>query len=119
MSFRGFKRMLVGEQMPDKNDPKYKERYERDKAAGAKFARMTGLVWLGQHYVGWAEKHKKLFFFIMLSTMTLFALTNIYRLCSQHVNAVAVERQRSTLIEMQGDKAKVLDVNNNNKGKEK
>ena len=26
--------MLVGEEMPDKNDPKYKERYEKEVAAG-------------------------------------------------------------------------------------
>ena len=26
--------MLVGEDMPDKNDPKYKKRYEKEVAAG-------------------------------------------------------------------------------------
>ena len=31
---KGFKKMLFGEKMPDKQDPKYKERYERDVAAG-------------------------------------------------------------------------------------
>ena len=30
--------MLVGEEMPDKNDPKYKGRYEKEVAAGRKFA---------------------------------------------------------------------------------
>ena len=30
MNIKGFRRMLFGEKMPDKNDPKYKERYERD-----------------------------------------------------------------------------------------
>ena len=30
---KGFKKMLFGEKMPDKQDPKYKERYERDVAA--------------------------------------------------------------------------------------
>ena len=29
---KGFKKMLFGEKMPDKQDPKYKERYERDVA---------------------------------------------------------------------------------------
>ena len=29
--------MLVGEDMPDKNDPKYKKRYEKEVAAGRKF----------------------------------------------------------------------------------
>ena len=33
--------MLFGEKMPDKNDPKYKERYERDVDAGRRFAKAT------------------------------------------------------------------------------
>ena len=33
--------MLFGEKMPDKNDPKYKERYERDVQAGRRFAQAT------------------------------------------------------------------------------
>ena len=40
MNTKGFKQMLIGEKMPDKDDPKYKERYERDVRAGRKFARM-------------------------------------------------------------------------------
>lgn len=30
MSTKGFKRLLFGEKMPDKDDPKYKERYEKE-----------------------------------------------------------------------------------------
>lgn len=33
--------MLFGEKMPDRNDPKYKERYERDVDAGRRFAKAT------------------------------------------------------------------------------
>lgn len=32
----GWKKMIFGEKMPDKNDPKYKERYEKEVAAGAR-----------------------------------------------------------------------------------
>ena len=32
------KKIIIGEPMPDKNDPKYKERYEREVEAGRKFA---------------------------------------------------------------------------------
>lgn len=32
--------------MPDKNDPKYKERYEREVEAGRKFAEKIKLPWL-------------------------------------------------------------------------
>ena len=41
MNIKGFRRMLLGEKMPDRNDPKYKERYERDVEAGRKFAKAT------------------------------------------------------------------------------
>ena len=37
MNIKGFRRMLFGEKMPDKNDPKYKDRYEREVSAGRKF----------------------------------------------------------------------------------
>ena len=37
----GWKKIILGEKMPDKNDPKYKQRYEDEVNAGRKFARMT------------------------------------------------------------------------------
>ena len=44
MNIKGFRRMLLGEKMPDRNDPKYKERYERDVEAGRKFAKATRIT---------------------------------------------------------------------------
>ena len=38
-----WKKMIFGEKMPDKDDPKYKERYEREVAAGRKAARLLRL----------------------------------------------------------------------------
>ena len=35
----GLKKIIMGEPMPDKNDPKYKERYEREVEAGKQFPR--------------------------------------------------------------------------------
>mgnify|MGYP006339687639 CR=1 FL=1 len=43
MNVKGFRRMLLGEKMPDKNDPQYRERYERDVDAGRKFAKAVGI----------------------------------------------------------------------------
>ena len=40
------KKIIIGEPMPDKNDPKYKERYEREVEAGRKFAEKIKLPWL-------------------------------------------------------------------------
>lgn len=38
-----WKKLFVGEKMPDKDDPKYKQRYENEVNAGRKFARMMKL----------------------------------------------------------------------------
>ena len=55
------KRILLGEKMPDRNDPKYRERYERDVEAGRRFARATGLDRLAGHVQRFAEAHRGLF----------------------------------------------------------
>jgi len=62
----GWSKLFKGEPMPDKNDPKYKERYERDYNAGSKFARMTGLTWLGSRITRFADGHKGLFLAMVL-----------------------------------------------------
>lgn len=54
MNTKGFRRMLFGEKMPDKNDPQYKERYERDVNAGRKFAQATRLDKLAAKIQGFA-----------------------------------------------------------------
>ena len=33
-----WKKMILGEKMPDKDDPKYQDRYEKEVDAGRKFA---------------------------------------------------------------------------------
>ena len=42
--------MLVGEDMPDKNDPKYKKRYEKEVAAGRKFAKTARIDRMVRYY---------------------------------------------------------------------
>lgn len=75
----GWKRFLVGEPMPDENDPKYVKRRERDMEAGAKFARVTGLTWLGQVVTRFAIEHKKLFLVIVFGIVILMFSLNTYR----------------------------------------
>lgn len=76
----GWKKFFVGEPMPDKDDPKYAKRRERDMAAGAKFARWTGLTWIGQKICGWAMAHKELYITIALGIILLCSGTVFYRL---------------------------------------
>lgn len=115
MSFniKGFCRIFVGEKTPDKNDPKYKERYEREVAAGRKFADTVGLTWLGQHFVRLAEAHKKAYIAIMLGMMSFFAVVNVVRLYNvTQIKAAAMEKQH-----MANDKSsfKITDYAKRNK----
>ena len=74
MNTKGFRRMLFGEKMPDKNDPQYKERYERDVNAGRKFAQATRLDKL-------AAKIQVMVFGFVIGTFTfnIYRLTKAYR----------------------------------------
>ena len=65
MNIKGFRRMLFGEKMPDKNDPKYKERYERDVDAGRRFAKATRIDKAVAKVQGFANAHRTLFLVIV------------------------------------------------------
>ena len=65
MNTKGFKQMLIGEQMPDKDDPKYKERYERDVRAGRKFAKMCRIDKAAAKVQRFADLHKTMFLVIV------------------------------------------------------
>ena len=64
MNIKGFKRMLFGEKMPDKDDPQYKERYEREVQAGHKFAKATRIDQAAAKVQGFANAHRTLFLYI-------------------------------------------------------
>ena len=53
--------MLVGEKMPDKDDPKYRQRYEKEVKAGRKFAKTMKLDLLAGKVQLFANDHKRLF----------------------------------------------------------
>ena len=61
MNIKGFRRMLLGEKMPDRNDPKYKERYEREVNAGRRFAKATRIDKAAAKVQGFANVHRTLF----------------------------------------------------------
>ena len=62
---KGIKRMLFGEKMPDKNDPQYKERYQREVKAGRKFAQTLKIDKAAAHVQRFADIHKTLFLVIV------------------------------------------------------
>ena len=96
----GWKKMIMGEQMPDKNDPKYKERYEREVAAGRKFAKAAKFDSLAADVQGFANGHKKLFLAIVFGLVILsfsFNLVQMVRIC----NRQQTEKQKVTAIKHQ------------------
>ena len=62
-----WKNIILGEKMPDKDDPKYREKYEKDVEAGRKFARATRIDRLAGHVQRFAEKHRGVFLGIVMS----------------------------------------------------
>ena len=103
MNIKGFRRMLFGEKMPDKNDPQYKERYERDVEAGRKFAKATRIDKAAAKVQGFANMHRNLFLFIVFAFVLGGLVWNIYRISvvyhHQPVERTATEMQDSVLKE--------------------
>ena len=60
-------RMILGERMPDRDDPKYRARYERDVEAGRRFAKATGVDRLAGRVQLFAERHSVLFLGIVMA----------------------------------------------------
>lgn len=76
----GWKKLIMGEKMPDKNDPKYAERYEKEVSAGRKWAKFLRIDKAAGYIQYFACKHPKWFlavvFGIVLGCLTL----NVYRM---------------------------------------
>ena len=98
MSVKGFRRMLLGEKMPDRNDPQYKERYEREVRAGRRFAKATRIDKVAAKVQGFANLHRTLFLVIVFIAVSL--AWNIYRLSAvfhRPAQRTATEMQDSVL----------------------
>lgn len=80
MNIKGFRRMLLGEEMPDKNDPQYKQRYEREVNAGRKFAQTTRIDKAAAQVQGFANRHRKIFLSIVFTLVFGILALNIYRM---------------------------------------
>ncbi|MBO4452075.1 MAG: hypothetical protein J5770_06640 [Bacteroidaceae bacterium] len=98
-----WKRIIFGEPMPDKDDPKYKERYERNVAAGRKFAHLTGISWCAAKIQAWGQSHKVLFLTLAFGVVIfcyvwriVLPMVNAYH-PSDTPKAVAVERVDSAM----------------------
>jgi len=98
----GFKKILFGEKVPDKDDPKYKERYEKDVAAGKSFAQALRLDRAAACVQRFASRHTKLFLALVFSFVLFSVGLSLYRM-KQAVTyrprpSSAVERQNRNCI---------------------
>lgn len=96
------KKMFVGEKMPDKNDPKYRERYEREVNYGRRFADKTGISWMARKLQQIADSHRCAFLVVVFGIVLLCFFFNFYRMVSSYKagagrKGVAVERVDSAL----------------------
>lgn len=93
--------MLIGEKMPDKNDPQYRERYEREVNAGQRFAKAARIDRLAMAVQNFANHHSKAFLVIVFGFVIFCFALNLYRFAhacnNQNVVPTATERQEHML----------------------
>lgn len=77
MDTKGFRRMLFGEKMPDKNDPKYKDIYERDLNAGRTFARKMRIDKAAAYVQRFANAHRNAFLGMVFGFVAITFTWNI------------------------------------------
>lgn len=76
----GIKKIIMGEDMPDKNDPKYKERYEKDVEAGKKFAKAVKLDKGVNAIQKFASNNRNIFLVLVFLFVFISVALNIYRM---------------------------------------
>ena len=93
--------------MPDKDDPKYRARYEREVEAGRRFARATKIDRLAAAVQTVATHHRRLFLTIVFGLVALSLALNIVQVVRisreqrQAPRETAVEHQEQLLREKQ------------------
>ena len=97
-----WKKLIVGQPVPDKDDPKYKEKHEQLVAAGRRFADASGISWFARKSQKWGQSHKLLFFALVFGFVISCFFFNVYRMVSIYQKgnsskAVAVERVDSAM----------------------
>lgn len=98
-----WKKMIFGEKMPDKNDPQYAARYEKEVNAGRRFAKATKIDRLAMHVQHFANLHRKAFLVIVFGFVFLCFVFNLYRIAHAYnagsITPTATQRQEQMLRE--------------------
>lgn len=83
----GWKKMIFGEKMPDKDDPKYKKRYESEVEAGRKTARLLRIDKAAGCVQRFACRYPRWFIGIVFGIVMGCLSLNVYRIataCASH-----------------------------------
>lgn len=112
----GWKKLIMGEKMPDKNDPRYKERYEKEVSAGRKVARFLKIDKAAAATQRFADRWPKLFLGIVFGIVIFCFVLNVYRLSQVATKAndyqTAVEKQESIYKERRQSQPQIKPINN-------
>lgn len=113
----GWKKLIMGEKMPDKNDPRYKVRYEKEVSAGRKVARFLKIDKAAAATQRFADRWPKLFLGIVFGIVIFCFVLNVYRLSQVATKAndyqTAVEKQERIYKEHRQSKPQIKPINNN------
>lgn len=101
MTSKAIKKMLVGERMPDKSDPNYKEKHERCVEAGKTFAQKMRLDKAAACVQRFASSYPKVFLGLVFSFVLFCVGLNLYRMSKavtyRNKPSSAVQRQEQEL----------------------
>lgn len=113
----GWKKLIMGEKMPDKNDVRYRERYEKEVSAGRKVARFLKIDKAAAATQRFADRWPKLFLGIVFGIVIFCFVLNVYRLSQVATKAndyqTAVEKQESRYKERRQSQPQIKPINNN------
>ena len=96
-----WKKFIMGEKMPDKDDPQYKDKYEKDVDAGRQFAKWSKLDKVAARVQHFANNHTKAFLTIVFGFIFISFAMNIYRMgCvwSKNENAKSAVEQQDEML---------------------
>ena len=96
----GWKKLIFGENMPDKEDPKYTERYEKEVEAGRKTCRFLRLDKAAAAIQRFANRRPKLFLGLIFSVVIVCFSYNIWTIC-RVMNGSDKEQPTATQVQEQ------------------
>lgn len=93
----GWKRLIFGEEMPDKDDPKYRKQYEKEVDAGRRTARLLRIDRAAACMQRFALRFPKFFLTLVFGIVIYCLGYNLYRIAL----VAGMARDRTTATERQ------------------